>query len=181
MVKSEYLEYESNVLKDIDEVKEVYPFSKIIRFPTNNFSMYGLSTIAVSKEIIDETNGKEGDFIRDYSRRLTIEIPFNYKNKGCNIFCENWAKSDKIPYSDRHFNEIGNRTTMCVGVPNSFKDLDNVILENIKTADNILEQYAEYLQGSSKTIRLRAYSHGKKGEQEYEQEKYRKRKRNKYL
>ncbi len=56
---------------------------------------------------------------------------------------------------------------MCVGVPASFPRMKNVLLENVRTADNMLVAYKNAMINDSDTIELKAYSHGDKGEEEF--------------
>ena len=52
--------------------------------------------------------------------------------------------------------------------------MDNVILENIRTAEHLLIAYENYLCGNTKTVVVEEYSHGDQGIKEYakEQNKY---------
>ena len=85
-----------------------------------------------------------------------------------------WFDIDKIPFEDRHFYETPDCDyQFCLGVPQSFKSLRNVVLENVKTAEQMLFAYESYQQGMTNKVKLISYSHGKKGMDEYERNKKR--------
>ena len=74
---------------------------------------------------------------------------------------------------DRHFYEKGKNgmREFCVGVNESFQTLNNVILENVKTAENMLIAYEQVQKGITLRARLIGYAHGNKGEKEYERDR----------
>jgi len=51
--------------------------------------------------------------------------------------------------------------------------MENVILENIRTAEKMLMAYELYQTGETKSLELNAYSHGTKGINEYAKDKKR--------
>ena len=129
--------------------------------------------MAAEKELIDQTGATENDFLGEYSRELWIRIPVKYKKDGCAVFGGKWINKEKIPQGQQHFynNDPNKGYRFCVGVPDSFKTMSNVILENVRTADHILTAYADYISGRTKTIVLSQYSHGDKGINEYRRQK----------
>jgi len=167
-----YKDYYEAVYKDFFQMREKYPFSKILTPPTSERKEIQLDVVAVSEEMINDTCGKVDDFTGLYSKRIRIEVPFNYREVGCRVFGGEWINKNQIPEKDWHFNGIdafGN-LLLCVGVPASFKEMNNVILECVKTVDNMLDAYKLYQQGKTARVELNAYSHGKRGEKEYEKE-----------
>ena len=63
--------------------------------------------------------------------------------------------------------------SLCVGLPESFPLMKNVILENVKTAENMLIAYERVMTGVSNTLELIAYSHGEHGSKEFQHNKLR--------
>ena len=95
-------------------------------------------------------------------------MPYDYTRNGCNIYGASWIDLEKIPPKDHHFNGKENgKYLFCVGVPQSFIHLKNVLLENVRTAENMMIAYESYQREITKKVNLIAYSHGEKGENEY--------------
>ena len=46
--------------------------------------------------------------------------------------------------------------------------MDNVLLENVRTADMMLIAYKDVMTGKSDKLNLKAYAHGTAGEKEYQ-------------
>ncbi len=166
-----YTEYYKAVFKDYKELKAEYPFSYLCIPPTSAPSLAQMIVIAVNISTIARTGGRIDDFTGLYSRKLRVEIPIDYRQVGCKIYGGKWIEKNVIKKEYWHFNgtddKYGNHN-FCVGVPKSFCGMDNVLLENIRTADNMLTAYRRYITGKSDTLELIAYSHGKRGEIEYE-------------
>ena len=168
MNEEKYKEYYKKVKKDIEELRSIYPFTKEIIIPTMKPSPIELIVVAANNELVEECMAKEEDFTGDYSRKLRICIPFDYQTAGCNVYGAEWLVIDKIPLKDRHFYERKNSLyEFCVGVPQSFGNLSNVLLENVRTAEQMLVAYSDFQRGITDKIELIAYSHGKKGKDEY--------------
>ncbi|MFA7436231.1 MAG: hypothetical protein WC006_07720 [Bacilli bacterium] len=165
--------YYRSVFKDLTELKESYPFFKIIIIPTSKPTLIGLEITVINIKLIKETGANENDFLDAYSKKSNVIIPIDYKYNGCYIYGGSWIDPNKIPIEDIHFiNSTKNDDYLfCLGVPKSFSKLSNVILENIKTLDNIYIAYEKFLCGDSNTVELIAYSHGQKGEYEYDKNK----------
>ena len=62
---------------------------------------------------------------------------------------------------------------MCVGTPEAFSSMKNVLLEAVKTADNMLVAYERVQSGTSDRVILNAYSHGDIGRKEYQNDRKR--------
>lgn len=70
----------------------------------------------------------------------------------------------KIPFKDQHFNGKENgKFLFCVGVPQSFSILKNVVLENVRTAESMMIAYESYQRKITDKVELIAYSHGEEG------------------
>ena len=165
-------QYYANAFDDIQKARRVYPFITSYLPPTVAPTPIRLKAIAVNKELIEMTHASVGDFIEPFSRELSILIPFDYKKIGCEVYGGKWIEDEKIATKYLHFNgkrEDGSHL-LCVGVPDSFIYMENVILENIRTAEKMLIAYELYLTGRTKTLELNAYSHGNRGKNEFEKD-----------
>ena len=172
--------YYSNVLSDYSGLKDVYPFSWLLIPPTVEPSLASVSVIAVNKSIIDSVGGKPEDFKGEYSKQIFIEIPLDYRGRGCYVFGGKWIDESKLPAKDVHLFHSNNRLVenrfgyqMCVGTPESFSSMKNVLLEAVKTADNMLVAYERVQSGVSDRVILNAYSHGDTGRKEYRNDRKR--------
>ncbi|HJI74579.1 MAG TPA: hypothetical protein OIM03_09985 [Veillonellaceae bacterium] len=171
----DFNEYYRAVVSDINELKEQYPFTKRILLPTKSASPIELDITAVRADVINQTGANEVDFLGRYSRRLHVIIPYDYHKKGCLVYGGKWIDRKKIPDKDQHFNGVSQDGSLllCVGVPESFSQFKNVILECVKTADNMLTAYEKYQCGQSESLELISYAHGERGINEYRKEKKR--------
>lgn len=167
-----YEEYYRSVISDFKELKENYPYCSLFMAPTTVPSFARVSVIAANKYLVQECEATKNDFEGSFSKKLEIIIPFDYKTRGCEVYGGNWIKVDKIPYKDRHFFEKKDELLkLCVGVPQSFSKLKNVLLENVRTAENMLIAYESYLRNYTDSIELIAYSHGEEGKNEYDRKR----------
>lgn len=166
------LDNNPRLFKYINELTIEYPFTKIIyRIPYNQRAIDCLKIVAVNSKVIKAVNGVERDFLGKYSKLIYVVIPPTYAVNGCYVYGAKWENLFEIPYEDRHIDygvEKDGYHKLCVGVPQSFKEFKNPILESVRTAERILTAYELYLCGTNKSIDLNAYSHGKQGEIEYE-------------
>lgn len=169
----EFEDYLRNVMEDIAIVKEEYPFTVYSFIPSQLPQPIVLRVVAANKKLIDKTAADEEDFLGEYSRELKVIVPFNYKTEGCEIYGAKWLDLKRISLEDIHFFSIENDGSkkFCVGVPESFVTMKNVILENIRTAENMLTAYERFQKGKSSKLDLLAYSHGWKGRIEYDRNK----------
>ena len=55
----------------------------------------------------------------------------------------------------------------------SFIYMQNVIIENVRTAENMLIAYEQFQKGFAEIVKLKAYSHGEKGKDEYRRDRKR--------
>lgn len=164
-----YFEYYHNVKRDIEGLIRTYPYVKVVVYPYSTPQEIELKVLAVTKHILEECNGVYDDFVGNYSKLLTVIIPYNYKNIGCKIYGAEWLDIERIPRHDQHFNgKKGDAYLFCVGVPESFASMENVVLENVETADNMLVAYESFIRGENTSVELLAYSHGEEGRKEYE-------------
>lgn len=166
----DYSEYYRNVQHDILELKQEYPFTKMVIIPLVNPGAVELNVIAVNKTLISEFNAQENDLKGEYSKEIKVVIPYDYKDNGCKIYGASWIELEKIPQKNHHFNgedkENGNYL-FCVGVPQSFRNLKNVILENVRTAERMMIAYENFQRGITTKVELIEYSHGEEGKNEY--------------
>lgn len=111
------------------------------------------------------------DFLGDYSKGLVVKVPLDYRSMGCEVYGASWIRVSELAKDDRHFHddcrltELGYR--LCVGVPESFPLMDNVLLECVRTADNMLVAYERVMRGEAERVELASYSHGLAGIKEY--------------
>lgn len=161
--------YFNSIIEDYREVENVYPFSYLTIPPTVKSSIAKIKLLAINSELIDLTHATEVDLIGDYSRELWIDIPFDYKMNGCIVYGGKWIDKSKIPLGQQHFYEYDSNKgyRLCVGVPESFIVMNNVILGCARTADHILTAYADFMSGRTDRIILKEYSHGETGINEY--------------
>ena len=161
--------YVENAIHDIQQAKKTYPFIEMTLLPTVDITPIRLKVVAVNNAFLEKTHSKREDYIGSFSRELEIIIPFDYKQTGCKVYGGKWITSKLVKEEYQHFN--GKREDgcylFCVGVPESFAQMENVILENIKTAEKMLVAYELYQIGETPILELNAYSHGMKGINEY--------------
>lgn len=164
----DYNEYYKNAQEDIMELIQEYPFTKRVIIPSVIPEPIILNVVAVNNGLIHECNAQENDFKGEYSKELKIIIPYDYTRNGCKIYGASWIDLEKIPQKDHHFNGKENgKYLFCVGVPQSFIHLKNVILENVRTAESMMIAYESYQRGMTNKVDLIAYSHGEEGKNEY--------------
>ena len=166
----------SQILQDYNELTKHYPYASI-KFQKLGSVEYGLiRVIAVKKKIIDKTLARKEDFLDEYSRELFVVVPHGYRSRGCIVQGAKWLDLTKIPKSDIHLLPWGITLfdryvklgyNLCIGVQESFADLKNVILENVRTADHILTAYENFMRGDTNRIKLFGLKHGKEGSKEY--------------
>ena len=173
--------YRDSVKSDFNELILEYPFSLLTFPPAASFQPAMVKTVAVHKELIEEVQGKKEDFLGNYTKELLIIVPLDYKQKGCRVYGAPWIDFTRIKEQDNHFfPEQNNRAFtekhghhMCVGVPASFPLMKNVLLENVRTADNMLVAYKNAMIDHSSSIELIAYAHGREGKIEFVNDKRR--------
>lgn len=165
----DYKEYYNKAQEDIMELKQEYPFTKKLIIPSVIPEPIILSVVAANTRLIRECNAKEIDFKGEFSKELKVIIPYDYMRNGCKIYGASWIDLEKIPKKDHHFNgKEKDKYLFCVGVPQSFIHLKNVLLENVRTAENMMVAYESYQRGITKKVELIAYSHGDEGKNEYD-------------
>ena len=183
-------EYTSSKIKsDFKEVLEHYPFSKMVSVSPDeiHFEVY-----AVSKEEIQKLGLKKSAILKEeYSKRLYLILRDDYCKKGPTVYSmEKWTGLEKIPYESKHFYEQktlvnqgdgmvckrlglveGRGYETCTSVSKANRDMENPLLENIKSAEMLLCSYELFLRGLNKEVVVRQYKHGDEGVQEYERER----------
>lgn len=172
--------YYRNVITDFKELKEHYPFSCLTIPPTVQPELATIRVVAANRELIEMTGAEEADFTGAYTRELRLIVPHSYRQKGCEVFGADWVDLNRFEHKDIHFfHDNGNpiRTRfglhICVGTPESFLLMKNVILENVRTAENMLIAYERVMAGNSERLELIAYAHGEKGRIQFQQNRAR--------
>ena len=103
---------------------------------------------------------------------VLVAIPANYKEKGCNVFdFNNVIDWSKIPQAHTHRNfikELG-IYALCTHLPEEVPEMENPILEDLKTAYALYNEYKRFLRNGK--YELREYSHGDEGRREYERDR----------
>ena len=165
--------YYDNVLNEINELKRYYPFTSYTIPPTLSPSPVQIRTVAADYKLIKKTRALEQDFLGEYSKELEIIVPYSYRISGCIVYGGQWINKNILLYNDQHFYDRNShgKYQFCVGVPESFIYMKNVILENIRTADKMLVAYELFQTGQTNKLELLAYSHGDKGQKEYKNER----------
>ena len=167
--------YYRDVFSDYSELRQQYPFTKLFVPPTTYPREVKIIVIAVERSLIDAVHARPVDFTGEYSKLIEVGVPYNYKSAGCFVFGGDWIDLRNLKPENMHFmGQLDDgRFELCVGVPESSRDMKNPILENVRTADNYLIAYEKYQRGLSKTLELISYSHGEAGVKEYGKDKKR--------
>ena len=168
-----YQKYYKDVKQDFEMLRHEYPYSTMYMPPTVKPQTITIRVVAVHADIIGLSKAEEEDFLGEYSKELLLIVPFDYKETGCRVYGGAWIQEKKIHKADRHFYEKtrNGMREFCVGVRASFQILDNVILENVKTAENMLIAYEQVQRGVTTRSKLIGYAHGEKGERDYENDR----------
>lgn len=168
--------YYRNVIADFREMKALYPFCCLTILPTVKPSLAEIRVVAANKSLIEAVGGVDADFLGEYSKELHLQIPVDYKQRGCLVYGAGWVKVEKLANEDVHFfHDDGKliRTKyglqICVGTPESFPLMRNVILENVRTAENMLIAYERVMTGATNKLEVIAYSHGDAGRRQFQQ------------
>lgn len=125
-----------------------------------------MGDIAVSSNIFDTFNTeKKNKYVKHTSSKVQkygedcyYEMPIS-KLTGSIDYSESLIASKDYANNGKYL--------FCVGVPQSFIHLKNVLLENVRTAESMMIAYESYQRGITKKVNLIAYSHGEKGKNEY--------------
>ena len=87
--------YYKDVEKDIEELRKEYPFTKIVAYPYAKPTKIELKVIAVNNRIIRECKAQADDFKGEFSKEIKVVVPFDYKNRGCDIYGGSWFDIDR--------------------------------------------------------------------------------------
>ena len=165
-------QYYKNVMIDYQEMKEQYPFCCLTILPTFKPTTAMIRVIAANKDLIEMVGAIETDFTKEFSRELYIEVPVDYRESGCKVFGAKWVDLEKLDKKDIHFYDHARLGCLgyelCVGLPESFPLMKNVILENVRTAENMLIAYEKLMTGVSDKLELIAYAHGETGSKQFQ-------------
>ena len=162
-------DYYHKVLGNIQELRSVYPFTTFTSLPTVQIQPITIHVIAADNNLIQKTCAKREDFVQEYSKELEVVVPFEYETVGCEVYGGSWIDLDKTPLEYQHFHKrlSDGRLSFCVGVPESFRKMHNVILECVRTADRMMKAYELFQSGQTKNLELISYAHGQEGIDEY--------------
>ena len=174
------MKYSRDVQNDFTELKGTYPFSTLT-FPLCCRPECALIRVgAVNKILVDAVNGVETDFLGEYSKELYLKVPVDYKENGCYVYGARWLDITKLNFQDIHLvreKSITENTIwgykLCVGTPESFAWMQNVILENVRTAEQMLIGYEHIMRGETKSLDIIAYDHGDAGRKQFKKNKHR--------
>lgn len=165
-------DFQKTVHKDFSDLKKHYPFSYWIEGTEDPI----IRVVAANKLKIKEINALEEDFLGQYSKNLLVIIHKDYKENGCIVYGGKWIDTKKIHPNDIHFYPETFFPTLgyklCVGVPESFRNMQNILLENVRTAENMLIAYESLMEGSCKELILNSYSHGNLGRAQYREKQF---------
>lgn len=169
-----YNSYLSRVENDFFELKKIFPFVSEVIIPTTySYRTKVYEIYLVNKTLITTLGITKQYCINNFEvRKIIVFVPFDYNKKGCHIVINKEIDITKIPNEHKHFNEYyADGYELCAGVPDSFEELDNVILENCRTAENYIIQIDSFINEEIEDIKLIEYSHGDEGKVEYGREK----------
>lgn len=168
--REQLAEFHKSVRRDYEEMRDEYPFSHL-SLPPSVPPCARIQVIAASASLIGEVRGVREDFLGAYSKKLVVKVPIDYRSIGCEVYGASWVRLTDLAREDRHFHDSCQLTKdgfrLCVGVPESFPLMDNVLLECVKTADNMLVAYERVMRGETSKLELIAYSHGLAGIREF--------------
>lgn len=166
-------DYYHKVCENIRELQDIYPFTTFTCPPTVQIQPVTVYVIAADKNLVQKTCAMRQDFLQRYSKELEVIVPFDYQTAGCKVYGGSWIDLDKIPSEYQHFHGrlSDGRLCFCVGVPESFGKMRNVVLECVRTADRMLTAYELFQSGQTETVELISYAHGQEGIDEYRGEK----------
>ena len=172
--------YYKNIIADFHTMKKHYPFSYLTIPPTSYPEPATIRVVAVNRKLIEMTAAVESDFTEEYSRELHLIVPLQYKQNGCDVCGADLVDIKRLENKDIHFfHENGHLIKsrfgykICVGTPESFSLMKNVILENIKTAENMLIAYERLMREGLDHLELIAYAHGDIGREQFKHNKAR--------
>lgn len=169
--RDSWLQYYQAVYSDYHELKKQYPYCYLSIPPTVKPVRASIVVIAVDSELVEAVRGAEDDFKGSYSKELFIDVPMNYKEDGCIVYGAEWLDYKKLDQQDIHFYPNKHKEhygyELCLGTPESFKLMNNVILENVRSASMLLVAYEKLMTGYSDHLDLIAYSHGDEGREQF--------------
>ena len=161
-------------------MKIQYPFCYLTIPPTVEPSLIEIRVVAANVDLIEAVGGVESDFLGVYSKELHLIVPVDYQIRGCKVYGAEWVKTDQLHNKDIHFFHDNGKLIrtkhglqICVGTPESFPLMKNVILENVRTADNMLIAYERVMAGLTDKLDMIAYAHGDKGIKQFKNNKRR--------
>lgn len=159
-------EFLCDARRDFEDMRHEFPYAEF-RVPPAVPPRAEIDVVAASADLINTLRATREDFVGEYSRELNVIARPHYQTLGCEVYGADWIDLGAIDEQDWHFFD-GCRVTergyrLCVGVPQSFAQMDNVILESVRTAAHMLIAYERVMRGESRRLELFAYPHGPAG------------------
>ena len=178
--------YFKDISKMIEEALDFFPclekafHSSDLTYDNQIKITYALKGLLVTRDELDKYHLTAEDaktYFRD-SFVIYCVIPVDFLKHGCKIYdSNNVINWQKLPYEHRHISQSASKNLgvlLCTHLPDEVKDMNNPILENLKTAYALYKAYKHYLKTSQWL--LDEYKHGNEGkEQYYETRRYRNR------
>lgn len=168
------LEYYKNHFKtDIGEVFDYFPCLKGEKIEFNGQLGY-VQLISIKGYLISKFDlanyfiGEDDiDLIKLVSMEICCFIPIIYHRVGCQVYDLNRVIDwDKLPIVHRHYNGSGKYGNLiCTHLPEESKDMQNPILENLRTAYSLFLEYNRFINTGKWDIK--EYKHGEEGRKEY--------------
>lgn len=174
--------------KDFRAMRDEYPFSRMVWVRRD---LIVFETWGYSRAYIEKFNRQFDDVVtEERSKRILLLVDNDYVRKGATPYAlEGWSGLDMIDSSDRHFYDTQKpredcpplmefwergAKEICPCVPMAVLEMENPLLENVRTVDHLLSAYEQFLKGNTSRVVLREYSHNEEGEREYARERKRK-------
>lgn len=163
------LTYYNEVFDLLRKIECSYKYFRIILLPTLRPTLIGCEIIAVNNTIINSTHATKFDLTNEFSKEVWIVIPTKYKTNGCDVYGGEWIDETKIDNDSKHFYKLEDFSfyKFCVGIDEEMAKSKNIVLENIKTIENVLVEYEKMMVGLCKSYEGLHYSHGLEGIYEY--------------
>lgn len=165
--------YEKHFKSDINEVFDYFPclHGETIEYNSQlgcvqliSIRGYLISKFDLANYYITKDNNR---VIKMVSMEICCYIPIDYHRIGCQVYdlnrVINW---DKLPIVHRHYNGLGKYGNLiCTHLPEESKDMQNPILENLRTAYSLFLEYNRFINTGKWEIK--EYKHGEEGRREY--------------
>ena len=170
-MENELKNYQENIYKHIIETLDMFPYLTCALIPKSDYPEFVLKGLLIESDYLI-SNSLTIKTAQSYFKNLLlvrVVIPLDYRMTGCKIYDVNKVIDwNKLPDEHRHFNgsfDYGN--LICSHLPEEVPDMDNPILENLRTTFKLFLAYNYYIK--TKQWKMEEYKHGESGKKEYEQ------------